>query len=131
MKTIRFKATIFSTERERRFSEGILRILLDTLVRINLKYLKQHPNTPSLYSSGVRYQREDGTEDWLDIGEVLKLGHGDCEDLACYRVAELIKSGINARPELVWQNKGKFYLYHIKVFYNGKLEDPSRQLGMR
>lgn len=132
MKTIKFKLTIFRTERERRYSEVILRILLDALVKINLEYLKEHPNTPLLYDSGVRYKREDGTEDWLDIGEVLKLGYGDCEDLACYRVAELIKNGVPARPELIWRNKGEFYLYHIKVMlHNGITEDPSRQLGMR
>lgn len=132
MKVIKFRATIFRTEAERKASERILLILLDALVKINLVFLKLHPDTPKLYNSGVFYQREDGTEDWLDVGEVLREGHGDCEDLACYRVAELIISGIAARPELKWKNKGDIFLYHILVRYpNGELEDPSRKLGMR
>jgi hypothetical protein len=92
---------------------------------------------PDLYSSGVRYAREPiPREDWLDALECFQRRQGDCEDLACWRVAELRLQGIDARPGFVrrrvlgadgaWQT-----IYHIVVLYpDGRIEDPSRLLGM-
>ncbi len=58
----------------------------------------------------------------------------NCEDLACWRAAELrVREGILAEPTFIWKlrpNGG--YLYHILVRYpDGRIEDPSRTLGMR
>lgn len=117
--------------------DRVLRILLWALVKLNREYLRMNPGTPSLYKSGVRYIREkEGEEIWPTIGEVIRAGGGDCEDLACWRVAELLERGVPARP--AWRHRkvrmpsGQLgTLYHILVFIPGKgFEDPSRACGM-
>lgn len=105
---------------------------LAALCTLNTLYLRQHPSTPALAASGVRYRRETPweREQFLSIPAVLDRGYGDCDDLACWRVAELHASGVDphARPELVAISPR---VLHIVVRRgNGYVEDPSRQLGM-
>jgi len=129
-----FRISVSQDEESR---DRVLKILLWALIALNLEYLKKNPGTPSLYKSGVRFIRErEGEELWPTIGEVIKAGGGDCEDLAAWRVAELRNSGIPARPawrhRLVRMPSGQeATLYHILVFIPGRgYEDPSRLLGM-
>lgn len=129
-----YKLALFG--RTPKLNEQILYILLDALVKIDELWLRYKPSIPLLYRSGVRYQQEPpGVEDWCDIGEVRRQGFADCEDLAAWRVAELrVKFGINARPYVkkprVIRN-GRVLMYHIQVLLpDGRIEDPSRKLGM-
>ena len=116
--------------------DRVLKILLWSLIKLNLEYLRMNPNTPMLYRSGVRYIREkEGEEIWPDIGACLRMGGGDCEDLAAWRTAELIANGIPARP--AWRYRrvrmpsGTLgVLYHILVWTPKGFEDPSKLLGM-
>ena len=57
----------------------------------------------------------------------------NCEDLACYRIAELrVRHGENALPYVTAKKIGTFTLFHIQVEReDGSIEDPSRILGMR
>lgn len=57
----------------------------------------------------------------------------NCEDLACWRAAELQAQGIAAHPVFVWRKmQNGSHLYHIVVRWpDGRLEDPSRRLGMK
>jgi hypothetical protein len=58
----------------------------------------------------------------------------NCEDLACWRAAELrVRYGIKAVPTFIWKVRpAGGYLYHIQVkLPDGRVEDPSRALGMR
>jgi hypothetical protein len=118
---------------------------LSALTRIDLHILlSAKGKIPALYDSGVRYRAEpEGQEDWLDVLSCLQahkeeLQGGpkstiDCEDLACWRAAELQAQGIAAHPVFVWRkiNDGS-HLYHIVVRYpDGRIEDPSRKLGMK
>ncbi len=131
MRAIVFKADLFSSEGDRARSEAVLQILLSALVASNVDFLTRHPRTPSLYKSGVRYRREEGTEEWKAIPDILRDRFGDCEDLASWRVAELRRSGIDARPFLRYKKSGDFSLYHVLVRYaDGRFEDPSKLLGM-
>ena len=115
-------------------SGKILRCLLDTLTSANIEWLKKNPGAPSLYSSGVFYLREPpGREDWQDIPCTLRRRNGDCEDLACWRAAELIvRQGIPAFAQFRWRKRNEGgTLYHIIVQYpDGRIEDPSKLLGM-
>lgn len=115
-----------------------LLFMLEALIQTNLIYLRSHPNTPLLYESGVRYKSEIerhgfSKEEWFDIPHILERGEGDCEDLACWRVAELRKSGVRAKAAV----KGKTIAPTVTLFHvltqwpNGRLEDPSKKLGMR
>jgi hypothetical protein len=58
----------------------------------------------------------------------------NCEDLACWRAAELnVRHGVAAAPTFVWRKRPNgAYLYHIQTIHpDGRVEDPSRALGMR
>jgi hypothetical protein len=107
--------------------------LLEAMTLINLHYLRKFPNTPTIYESGVIYEREGiGNEDWLTIPELLERGKGDCEDLATWLAAEYRFRGMFARPfaSRIKTHDGRLQ-YHIRVrLGNGLIEDPSRKLGM-
>jgi transglutaminase-like putative cysteine protease len=88
---------------------------------------------PPLYGGKIRYLREQpGHEDWQTALETARLGTGDCEDLAAYRVAELRGQGVPAEAVVTWINP---HLRHVTVRYSlpdGRVmhEDPSKRLGM-
>lgn len=138
---ITFVVDLFKGPSDADLSHRVLQLCLDNLYRINCEYLKANPLTPSIYSDNlvshkkrIHYEREEeGHEDWQDIPTTLALGEGDCEDLACWRAAELtVKEGIAARPIFhVKQRANGGMLYHILVQRpDGSLEDPSKKLGM-
>jgi hypothetical protein len=129
------------SQAERRRSQKALLWMLEALVSINvdeLLFYKQHVGKfpPTLYKSGIRYQREDGTENWQDIYRNFELGSGDCEDLAAHRIAELrVVYGRSAKPFVTYRlgPDGGFH-YHALLMVRGpdgwRAEDPSRKLGM-
>lgn len=85
---------------------------------------------PPLYSGRIRYQREpEGREDWQTAIETARLGTADCEDLCGYRLGELFLAGeTKARARVVAITPT---LRHVLVMRgDGRLEDPSRRLGM-
>lgn len=109
------------------------------LTVIDCMQLLWHPRIPSLYRSGVRYQREDtkrcwaprngGCEDWLTIREVLAQGLGDCEDLACWRAAELrVRAGEPATAVAIRVPRVGWHIVVRRA--DGSIEDPSKKLGM-
>lgn len=118
-------------ERQR---ETVLRLLLEALVAHNAAYLRAHPDTPGIFESGVRYQLDDPRrETWKDIAETLSLGAGDCKDLVAWRLAELRTLGEHgAAPRVEFYTLGDRQLHHVTVRRaNGRIEDPSRALGLR
>lgn len=128
-----------------------LQALLNCLVAINVQYLRERPNTPRLYNSGVKYGRTVIWEPipalylpnkrkwvgryWAPIGESGGKQIGDCKSLSAARIAELLVSGRKARPVFRFRDKpnAEGYLdFHILVLTDkGYEEDPSRVLGMR
>lgn len=115
----------------------ILSLLLEALTETNVAILRtQGSRIPPIYESNVRYRRESiGQEDWCDILEILRLGFADCEDLACWRVADLrVREGeLGARAFIKGPKKlpGGVMMYHIQVQRaDGSIEDPSAELGM-
>jgi hypothetical protein len=113
--------------------EKALYAMLEALVAANEAYLTAHPTTPTLYASGVVYAEEPpGRDHWQDIPRTLELREGDCEDLACWRIAELrVKESEYARPLVRHQVIGSTVLYHVAVLRaDGQVEDPAKTLGM-
>lgn len=118
---------------------GILQKLLEALTIANVAYLLKFPRTPLLYESGVRYLSEPpGRDEWQDIPDTLARGNGDCEDLACWWVAERrvrFNDPYATRRITVAQlpddNGRKVTTFHISGYSPiiGR-EDPSRLLGM-
>lgn len=89
---------------------------------------------PPLYESGVRYAQERPRdvrrhgEAWNRPARVAGLGHGDCEDLACWRAAELVVSGADPRAIPYIRPAGRGM--HALVSREWGVEDPSAALGM-
>lgn len=110
-----------------------LSLMLHALWMIDVHYLNHYP-APAIYDSGVVYQEEPlGREDWQDIPSTLMRREGDCEDLASWRAAELcVRHRIDAYPTFIWRTRPSgVFLYHIQCTYpDGRVEDPSRRLGM-
>ena len=108
--------------------------LMFGLVLVNQRFIETYPRTPMLYDSGVLYRMEHGTEIWQDIPSLIMSRFGDCEDLACWRAAELRVEGIDALPYITWRKASdkSGTIYHALVRHpKGLIEDPSRALGMR
>lgn len=126
---------------ERRRSQKAMLWMMEGLCRVNQDQIRvqralQKP-VPILYGSGIVYQREDGTEDWQDIYTTLEKRWGDCEDLACFRVAELRETFKRQASPFVTYRRGPdgAFHYHALVICRSpdgvwRLEDPSRKLGM-
>lgn len=106
------------------------------LVEVNLWCLrharKMRRNFRPTYDA-VCYRAEPlGQEIWQSIPALQMRGVGDCEDLACARVAERLSVGDACRPGLKRQNRPDgSILYHVIVGNpDGTIEDPSAVLGM-
>lgn len=110
-----------------------LRILVDTLVRLNLAYLhgeRRRKNTvPLLYESGVYYDR---TLWWETIPALYNRGFGDCKSLSAALIAEKwFHKKEKAVPTFRWvENLDGSVDYHILVQVGNAFEDPSKVLGM-
>lgn len=134
MNEIIFEVALFELPDDRDRSQECLVILMDALAKVNVAYLIQHPNTPPLYESKVKYYFDPNAPDpWQDIPSTIRKGYGDCEDLACWRIAEYRVKGIDARPLIRWRKKPNgAYTYHALVrLPDGRTEDPSISMGMR
>lgn len=137
------------------FREAAAVRLLDWLAQENALILRERPDLPNLYDSGVRYEREK-TEAWLDVIRMYNQGFEDCDGLSAGRAGELMARGfealqpgdggydyarrhqleyIEARPFLRTRTEvGKSGLYHCIVRYRvGNTwyrDDPAARLGM-
>jgi hypothetical protein len=126
-------SNVFSPDSSSQDDAYVLRALLEVLLVANRTYLRTHA-VPNLYRSGVRYGR---TDDWLSIPELYRRQFGDCKSLACVRIVELRRAGIEAEPDFRWVQRkndgGKdFHILVKKVdpIQGFMYEDPSRILGM-
>lgn len=115
-----------------------LALFVELLTQLDEIYLRENPQTPGLYQSGVRYELMPQTEYWLEIPWALafaRAGHGvDCKTLAAWRTAELrVREGQpGARPVLSEYYSANEHVYHVRVQrQDGTIEDPSALLGMR
>lgn len=131
--------------RKSRVFGAAIKALLDAQVRNNLLYLSLHRGVPALYASGVRYKNEPTgqlfnglpAEEFALIPVVLARRWGDCDDLAPFRVAELIHGGERAKIRVQWRARrnadgtlGRKYFHIVVRRGDGTIEDPSALLGM-
>ena len=115
-------------------NEGDISSALQAMTALNERLIPPF-GVPPLYESGVVYRREDrrkrkgllSFERWQTAPICLKSGAGDCEDLACWRAAELRLKGYEVLALPIRSSLG----YHIIVKWpDGRIEDPSKRLGM-
>lgn len=124
MPNIVFRCQMFRGDWDQIWSQMRMLWLMEGLVRVNQTHLRQFEefkkrglvenNYPSVYRSGLHYETEKGTEIWPDIPSLLMgtMGKGvypgyfgDCEDLACYRVAELRELPYHYERPAPWNKK--------------------------
>jgi hypothetical protein len=137
------------TEREREFSLFALRELLEAMVKINVGWISSHPSefTPLYHfakSTGLKWEPEQGTEDWLSIPAIYRAQRArkpvDCEDFAMARAAEL-RLGLGGHPlgplhaiadirGRVMPDTGQVRMHAFVRYPDGTVEDPSKLLGM-
>jgi hypothetical protein len=136
MPVIQFRVKLFQDgapdpDLERARSQKAMLWMLEALCQVNLLWLRVYTEAP-LYDAGVLYKKEPpNREHWQDIATTLELRNGDCEDLACWRVAELRNAGIAAHPYIRWRVVNGNHRYHCLVQWpDGRIEDPSIALGM-
>lgn len=134
MRDIVFNLNLFGRRTKDEIERGrkTLLFLMNSLVSANILILKEYGKSfPRLYESRVVYRPEHGTEIWRDCSIVLEDGFGDCEDLACWCCAEYRIAGIAADPYIKWRRVEDDLRYHAVVrLPDGRIEDPSRALGM-
>lgn len=138
---------------ERQRSQKALLWMMEALCRINQDIIKVQKKlgkpVPLMYGADIHYQREDGqewwkqgteleskpTELWQDIYTTIARKGGDCEDLACWRIAELRETfGRQAKPLVTYRVADGAYHFHALLWVMGpdgwRKEDPSDKLGM-
>jgi len=117
-------------------SRETMRPILEGLTELNRRILRDlRPDIPPLYAANVRYKPEPPTrEDWDTADVVFGRGHGDCEDLAAWRAAELREAGEDADADCYVSRvrpDGRRIWHAIVRREDGTIEDPSLELGMR
>ena len=124
MPNIVFRCQMFRGDWDQVWSQMRMLWLLEGLCRVNQTHLRQFDEFrarglvehgyPTLYRSGLHYETEKGTEIWPDIPYMLMgtMGRGiypgawaDCEDLACYRTAELRELPWHYERPAPWDKK--------------------------
>src|SRR5690348_783006 len=129
MKPIILQVALFRDDKDHRRSRKAMLWLLDALTKVDRIWLREHPETPLIYKSGVRYVYKDNFESaaWQDIPTCLGKGYGDCKDFAAWRVAELQERyGIAARPIIKWRKVDGSWRFHALLeLPDGREEDPS------
>jgi hypothetical protein len=86
---------------------------------------------PPLYRSGVVYEREQpGLEEWTTPIDTLRRGWGDCEDLSIWRAAELQETGEDPAARVRIYRARPTTWHAVVERSGGRVEDPSRALGM-
>lgn len=138
MRRIQFVGDHFTPDGDFEHGLVVLRVLLGALYEIDCDQWARNPQWPGLFESGVRYKREPrGVEEWQDVAETLRRGHGDCEDLACMLASQItVREGVRAVPDFTLReipdmNGDITRMFHIFVrLPGGRRIDPSRHLGM-
>jgi len=152
-----FELGTFNGQADVALSDAAVEDLCEILTRSDVRIYQRNPNIPSLYglyrAGQLRYFRpsniatpvgpEPAPDRWRDVLTLIDNKFGDCKDLSCARVAELIvRHGINAKTFLLkgWgpDEDGRMTkrLYHVVVDYldpkTGKMvrEDISANMGM-
>jgi hypothetical protein len=103
---------------------------LEGLVGVDEIILRDNPQLPPLYASGVRYKLKPHRV-WRYPHEIIDDGWADCEALTGWRVAELRVSGADRGAKPIVYKTGKRRWHAVVGRSDGWIEDPSIVCGMR
>lgn len=119
---------VFTPGASRLANARSLRNLLEYMTHENMGYLSDHPETPSLFSSGVVYAR---TVWWENLPAAYKRKEADCKTLTPILGAQYRMKKVWCRPVFRFLQKpdGQL-LFHILLETRSGWDDPSAKLGM-
>lgn len=108
-----------------------LKAILESLSAVWARLMKAYP-LPPLYQAGIRYREEpnlgSGLEEVAMPWRCYKRRWGDCDDLVCYRVAELRARGEQATVQVLRRRGTRNF--HVTVRRaSGAVEDPAVRCG--
>lgn len=110
---------------------GPLQALADALYALDLDWYAATPGAPSVLDRVTYVADPRGTERWLDAGQLLMIGRGDCKSIAAAVAAEWTLSGRPARPLVVPVGSEDAPDFHVLVeTADGAKYDPCIPLGM-
>lgn len=112
-------------------SVAILEAALEGLTQANVVLIQAGTVPTSPLDAGVRYQRErSGFEEWNIATRVMKLGWGDCEDLASWQAAGHIADGSDEGARVAILRTGRRTFHAVCALSDGTIEDVCPELGM-
>jgi hypothetical protein len=106
-------------------------LLMQMLIRIDLAYLRLHPEVPALHDASVRVADGCGREEMCDVGVVLAAGEGSAVDLVAWRTAELLLLGRAPRARIVAKRRGGGFVALVEIVVDGRIERPWATMSRR
>jgi hypothetical protein len=105
----RFMINILPTEKDQLVGASYAARFMRLIIEANRDEMRRARERgrplPSLYDSGVRYDRKSGpVEEYTDCLTVVERGWGHCVDLVCMRVAEIQEAGGAADVRCYWRD---------------------------
>lgn len=87
--------------------------------------------TQALKAGRVRWKPEPPGDEHFDLPEtVLRRGHGDCDDLAPWKAAELRATGQDPGATAIVRPSGPGRWHAVVQRSDGRIDDPSKAAGM-
>lgn len=116
------------------FVVPVIEAALEGLVCANvaLMELGRCPSSPLDPDAHVRYQRErSGFEDWACATRVMRLGFGDCEDMAAWTAAGYRFRGDDEGATVMLYRTGPSLYHAVCLLTTDEIVDVCPELGMR
>lgn len=113
---------------------AIIEAALEGLVCANVVLMEDGvvPSSPLDESAHVRYQRErSGYEDWNIASVMMRLGVGDCEDVAAWEAAGFRYRGVDDGASVMLYRTGPRMYHAVCLLSSGEIVDSCPALGMR
>lgn len=101
-------------------------LFLQTMIAVDLDYLRQH-GAPPLLDAPVKCLSY-GDETMRDVGAVLEAGAGSAVDFLAWRAAELILEGRRPKARVVAKRRGEGFVALPEILVDGRIERPWEQL---
>lgn len=112
-------------------SAPVLNAALEATTRLDEAMLASGSPTLADARHRVRWRPEPpGQEHFDHLGEVLRRGAGDCDDLAPWHAASLRHTGIDPGAEAIVKRSGPKSWHAVVRRSDGSIDDPSKWLGM-
>lgn len=117
---------------EDKIDKPVLDASLEAVTRLNESMIEDGLPTFREAKNQVRWKPEPpGGEHFDHAGLVLGRGWGDCDDLAPWHAASLRVTGKDPGARAVVQRSGPKKWHAVVRRSNGRIEDPSKEAGMR